>query len=296
MATPFQSSANALFDTEVRLVRRLSPGFLRLTLAGEQLNRFSAHGLDQRIKILVPAGAYPSVFDDELLHESEWRRRWRDLPVDDRPVLRSYTTSAVRPDEREIDLDFFVHTRPGPASSWAVNARAGERMLVSGPSSRLNDHRHGIQWAPGLATRVLLAGDETAFPAIRGIVRGLHPSVRAWILLEVGDPADAAWLTAELPGHRVSVHRRSEVGSGGTGSGEAGGGGALVAAVAAWTRAAGAGAAGLGDDFYAWLATESRQVGRLRDLLQRAGIEPGRVHSQGYWNDRARIDQHDPRI
>ena len=278
MPAPFHASANALFDTEVRQVRRLSPGFVRITLTGPQLNRFAAHGLDQRIKILVPFGAYPQVFDDELLHESEWRRRWRDLPGDARPALRSYTTSAVRPDLREVDLDFYVHARPGPASSWAAAATAGQRLLVSGPSSRLSENRYGIQWAPGTATRVLLAGDETAFPAIGGIVRALHPSTRATIMLETGESQDAAWLTPDLQPHRVSVHRRDP----------ADGGSALLGAVAAWTRGPGAGAAALGGDFYAWLATESRQVSRLRDLLVGAGIGSERVHAQGYWNDRVR--------
>ena len=278
MPAPFHASANALFDTEVSQVSRLSPGFVRITLAGAQLNRFAVHGLDQRIKILVPCGPYPAVFNDELLHESEWRRRWRDLSSSDRPALRSYTTSAVRPDLREVDLDFYVHARPGPASSWAVAATVGQRLLVSGPSSRLSENRHGIQWSPGSATQVLLAGDETAFPAIRGIVSAMHPSIRATIVLETGDPLDAAWLTPDLQGHRVAVYRREP----------ADGGSMLLGAVEAWLRGPGAGSAGLGGDFYAWLATESGQVSRLRGLLLQSGIVSERVHAQGYWNDRAR--------
>jgi NADPH-dependent ferric siderophore reductase len=278
MPAPFQASANALFHTEVRRVTRLSPGFVRITLTGAHLNQFAAHGLDQRIKILLPTIAQPA-FDDELLHESEWRRRWRDLPVADRPALRSYTTSAVRPDLREIDLDFYVHERPGPASSWAVQARAGHRLLVSGPHNRLTDRPYGIQWSPGAATDVLLAGDETAFPAIRGIASALHPTIRTTIILETGDPADAAWLTRELPAHTTTVHLR----------GPADDGRALVDAVAHWTRGAGSAAAGRGSNFYAWLATESGRVAQLRELLLHgAGIAPAQVHSQGYWNARPR--------
>ena len=281
MTTPFQSSSNALFHTVVRQVDRLSPGFLRVTVGGDQLHRFAPYGLDQRIKILVPHEGYPAVFDDELLHESEWRRRWRDLPGADRPVLRSYTVSAVRPEHRGVDLDFYVHELPGPASDWAMRAVIGDRLLLSGPDVRLNDHRHGIQWAPGRAAEVLLAGDETAFPAIRGIALALRPAVHARILLEVGDPLDAVWLTddlAALPGLTVTVHDR------GTDSG----GSALVRAVEDWTRQHGAAAAAAETGFYAWLATESSQVATLRDLLHRTEIRSDRVHSQGYWNSRAR--------
>ena len=137
-----------------------------------------------------------------------------------------------------------------------------------------------------MATRVLLAGDETAFPAIRGIVSALHPLTRATIILEAGDPADAAWLTRDIRNHTVTVHRR----------GPADEGSALLRAVEAWSRAAGSGAGGLGDDFYAWLAAESRHVAQLRDLLFRTGISPERVHAQGYWNDRARDTAPVPRI
>jgi len=228
----------------------------------------------------VPTEEYPALFDDELLHESEWRRRWRHGADADRPALRSYTISAVRPGRREVDLDFYVHARPGPASSWAHTARVGARLLVSGPSSRLTDQPYGIQWSPGEAVQVLLAGDETAFPAIRGIASTLTSAIRTTIILEAGDPADADWLIRDLPGRSVSVHRRAPDA----------GGSALLPAVEAWTRVAGAGAAALGDGFYAWVATESTQVARLRVLLQSAGIEPGRVHSQGYWNDRVRAD------
>jgi NADPH-dependent ferric siderophore reductase len=278
MPAPFQASANALFHTEVRRVVRLSPGFLRVTLTGARLNQFATHGLDQRIKILVPTSPIPAVLDDELLHESEWRRRWRDLSPSDRPALRSYTTSAVRPDLREIDLDFYVHARPGPASSWAVTARAGQRLLVSGPHSRLSTRPHGIQWSPGAATQVLLAGDETAYPAIRGILAALPPSIRSTVVLEVGDPANADWLTREFPERPMTVHVRDPSHDRS----------ALLSAVADWTRGAGAPAAGLGAAFYAWLATESGRVAQLRDLLHRVGIAPAQVHSQGYWNERPR--------
>ncbi|WEO76165.1 siderophore-interacting protein [Cryobacterium sp. SO2] len=281
-ARPFHSSANVLFDTVVRQVQRLSPGFLRITLTGAHLNQFAGHGLDQRVKILLPNGPYPAAFDHDLLPESEWRRRWRNTDAADRPALRSYTISTARPDHREVDLDFYVHARPGPASSWAETVQPGARLLVSGPSSRLSDQPYGIQFSPGTASRMLLAGDETAFPAIRGIASALGPSVRATIILEAGDPSDAAWLVADLPRHAVAVHRRGPDGSGS----------ALMPAVAEWTRAVGADSAARGTDFYAWLATESAQVARLRDLLHGSGIDPARVHSQGYWNDRARAAEH----
>lgn len=278
MPNPFHNSANSLFDTRVSRILRLSPGFVRITLAGAGLERFADHGRDQRIKIMVPGGPYPPVFDDVLLREAVWRQRWRDLPSAGRPILRSYTTSAVRPASGEVDLDFYIHESPGPASSWAVAARIGERLLISGPDVQAGNALHGIQWRPGGASRVLLAGDETAYPAIVGIVRHLAPGVRAEVILEAGDRADVEWLANILDGHGVAVHLRGGVN----------GGAALRDGVRRWCSGHGQSAAAAGGDFYAWLATESSHVAQARDILHQAGIPLERIHAQGYWNDRLR--------
>ncbi|AZK97644.1 MULTISPECIES: siderophore-interacting protein [Streptomyces] len=278
MSPSFDTSPNVLFETRIRTVRRLSPGFVRLTLTGPGLAAFAPYGLDQRVKLLVPNGGYPAVFDEDLLTEARWRRRWRDLPAAERPVMRSYTTSGVRPGLREVDLDFYAHTRPGPASAWALSAREGERVLLSGPDARRGKPSYGVQWEPGPATRVLIAGDETAFPAIRNIVSTLGGSVGADIFLEVGDGADAVAACEGLDGRSPTVRRRTA----GDPSGP------LFGEIDAWIRSYGAEAAALGTGFYAWLATESTRVARLRDRLRDAGIASDRLHAQGYWHDRVR--------
>ncbi|MGV9316086.1 siderophore-interacting protein [Streptomyces sp. NPDC003691] len=287
--SPFQGSPNVLFETRVRAVRRLSPGFVRLTLHGPSLEIFAPYGLDQRVKLLVPGAGtgsgegvgtgdgYADTFDSggEVLREAQWRSRWRALPEAERPVMRSYTPSGIRPDAREVDLDVYVHASPGPASGWAAAAREGERVLLSGPDVRRSDPSYGIQWNPGSADRLLLVGDETAYPAIRNIVSGLGPAARVRAVLEVGDTADLAVMGECLAGHEVTVCPRTDGPTGG-----------LTRAVEAWVEEQGAEAAALGERFYAWLATESKRVAGLRDLLRAAGVAPDRVHAQGYWHDR----------
>lgn len=279
MSVNLPTSPNVLFDMRVSATRWLSPGFIRVTLAGSKARVFAARGLDQRVKILLPGPGFSESFDDDLIPELEWRRRWRALPVPDRPIMRSYTPSEVRPERGEIDLDFFVHARPGPASSWATSAVAGDRLLVSGPDVGRGLPLHGVQWRPGAASWALLAGDETAFPAIRRIVSDLSPDVSAHVLLETGDPADIAWVIADLhERHSVTMTVRShEVVRGAR---------ALTGSVDAWLVDHGSEAAHSGEGFYAWLATESGEIAGLRELMGRAGIPVERVHTQGYWRDR----------
>ncbi|RMI12528.1 siderophore-interacting protein [Cellulomonas triticagri] len=274
---PFATSPNTLFATRVSRVRRLSPGFVRVTLAGSGLVRFAPHGLDQRVKILL-GPTCPELVPG--MPERDWRRVWRAVPEHRRPVLRSYTAYAVRSDEAEIDLDFYVHDPAGPASDWALGAAPGDPLLVSGPDVRAGRPDHGVQWEPGSEVReVLVAGDETAYPAVRGILTALPPAVRARVLLEAGDPADAATLDDVVGEHAVAVLRR----------GDRPGGLALVEAVTAWGHTHGAAAAVLGEGFYAWVATESTRVRAVRDALLAGGVDGSRVHTQGYWHHRGRV-------
>ncbi len=168
----------------------------------------------------------------------------------------------------------FCHARPGPASAWAAAARPGAAVLLSGPDVRRGNPDHGVQWDPGPATEVLITGDETALPAVRGILAALPPHHRARVLVEVGDPADAVGLAGAHPGVTVEVCRRP--------------GRSLLEAVTDWVGTHGAAAARLGDRFYTWNATESTRVARVRGLLHEAGVAPDRVHAQGYWHDRPR--------
>lgn len=271
MTGAFDASPNALFETRVAAVGRVSPGFVRVTLHGPQLAHFVAHGPDQRIKLLVPQDGYPEAFAPraEPVPEREWRATWRELPDVGRPVLRSYTPSAVRTTDHEVDIDVYVHARPGPASRWAAAARVGERLLVSGPDVRRGRPGHGVQWQPGDADAVLLVADEAALPALRGILGALAPGVGGTALVEVDDPVDAV---AAPPG--VTVTRLPR--------------GGLLAAAGAWVQEHGAAAAAHGPGFYAWVAAESTRVARVRALLVDAGMDPGRVSAQGYWNDRPR--------
>lgn len=271
----FTASPNALFETRVAAVAILSPGFVRLTLAGPQLAHFAPRGLDLRIKVLVPRDRYPDVFapQPEPVPESGWRACWRSLPAADRPVLRTYTPSATRPEQQELDLDVFLHSPVGPASAWAAAARTGERVLVSGPDARRGRPAHGVQWKPGAAANVVLAGDEAALPALRGILGTLGPEVRGHAFLEVDDPANAV-LPAPHPDVTVSVCVRGDR--------------TLHTALAGWSRGHGDAAAAQQEGFYAWLATESTQAAGLRMLLRDTGIPPDRIQAQGYWTSSTR--------
>jgi NADPH-dependent ferric siderophore reductase len=281
--TSFRTSYNALFDGTVKETRHISPGFIRVTVSGPHLKRFAPTGRDQRIKIFLPneSGTYPGSFNQpaEPVTEAEWRAAWRSLDAQLRPVLRSYTPVAVRPAIGEVDLDVYLHGSPGPASLWALNAMPGDRIPISGPDVLSSgDALYGIQWRPGPAKRVLLAGDETAYPAIRGILDSLSPGTTGDVFVEVGEAEDLERFRS-LPGG-LELHAIPRC--------AARGGVLLCAAIDEWAASHAAPASALGDSFYAWLTTESSRVAGMRESLIRRGIPRSQVHAQGYWHDRPR--------
>lgn len=282
------------YRASISAIRRLSPGFVRVSLVGDEFDTFGTEGLDQRIKLVFPLedGAFGP------LDAGDWYDQWRSLPLHRRNPLRTYTVRDVSPEDRRVDVDFVVHGDGGPAAAWLSTAAVGDELVVIGPDALSPHSGVGIDWRPGTATDLLLAGDETAAPAIASILEALPPTRRAHALIEVADQEDALPLAV---GPNVEVVWVARAG------GEHGS--RLLPAVTAWlaerpelVAAAAAGRAQELDDvdvdreilwerpesaaggFYAWIAGEAGVVTTLRRLLVRGhGIDRGRVAFMGYW-------------
>ncbi|GGK87543.1 siderophore-interacting protein [Sphaerisporangium melleum] len=299
------------FHVRVRRVSRISPSFTRVTLAGDDLRFFADRGLDQRINLIFPhpEHGYP-VFPEQ----DDWYLRWRAMPPERRNPLRTYTAGAVRHGARELDVEFVLHGATGPASRWAETARPGDPLVVIGPDARHRGEAGGREWSPPPdATRLLLAGDETAVPAIRAIAESLPAHVYAEVILEVPDHADGRPLLVP-PGVRVTWLPRRGPGVPGHGHGERLSAAVREAAsrlVAGGRRARGpegaeerpagrledvdvdaeilwevpdAGSAAAQRGFYAWLAGEAGVVKLLRrHLVGDLGVDRGAVAFMGYW-------------
>ncbi|GMA26241.1 hypothetical protein GCM10025864_40000 [Luteimicrobium album] len=182
-----------LYDVTVARVERLSPTFLRVTFVGDDLDDFASGGLDQRIKLVLPAaeGGY-----GHLVRGGDWYTAWRALPEEHRCVLRTYTVRSVRGGipglPAEVDVDFALHGETGPAARWALAARPGDQVVVMGPNGRHGGPYGGIEFTPGAgADTFLVVGDETATPAVSAILEHLATraadghAVKGEVLLEV---------------------------------------------------------------------------------------------------------------
>lgn len=290
------------YRTQVAAVTRLSPHFARIELTGPDLDVFGTAGLDQRIKLILPRpdGSVTDIGqdDDAAIDAGTWYDRWRGVPGDTRSPLRTYTVRRIDPDARRLTIDFVLHHDPGPAGAWAENAVVGQELLVIGPDERSEGSRLGLDWHPGTARRVVLAGDETAAPAICGILERLGADFDVDAFIEVPTAADR--LEIDVPdSFRVSWVPRDDREHGA----------ALTESLTAWTerssdvlaQAAAPRRQRLADvdvdreliwdspedsegEFYAWIAGESGMVKTLRrHLVQGCGVDRKRVAFMGYW-------------
>ncbi|MDN4640841.1 siderophore-interacting protein [Agreia sp. PsM10] len=274
-----------LFDTRVIRSNRMTRTFVRVTLGAPSLRHFAPWGLDQRVKLILPHGgdrattedrSWRGRFSEEVdgISAPEWRAELARLPPADHHLARTYTTAAVRPGECEIDIDFFIHHPTGPASSWAASAAPGDRILVSGPDVRADDRRHGIQWRPAEPpTVVLLLGDETAIPAINGIVASLGTDTRGTVIVEADDVHACPPIENVPVGVTVRHVSRDRGRPGAT----------LGAAIARWAASDAHEARVAGTGFAAWIAAESSAVSGLGTAVAESGIPRELIHRQGYW-------------
>lgn len=282
------------FDVTVADIQWISPSFRRVTFTGQELAWFATHAQDQRIKLLLPLDGRLS----DLGTGGDWYERWRGLPSEERNPLRTYTVRAVRPAEQQLDVDFFIHEDhgDGPAAAWLAGAAVGDPLVIVGPDARSVDSAIGMDWHPGQARDVLIAGDETAAPAICGILETLAAGVRVHAFIQVPTAQDAATLPDNDLVSVTWLARDSDPRT-------------LDDVVRAWAAdnrhayapALTLAAQELDDidvdietlwdspevghaDFYAWLAGEAGEIKGLRRLLvSELGIDRSRVAFMGYW-------------
>ncbi|MEV4895585.1 siderophore-interacting protein [Nonomuraea sp. NPDC055795] len=183
MVEPFR-----LFDVRVRGLELLSPSFLRVTFTGEDLDLFADNGYDQRIKLIFPLPGHGLA---QFPTGPDWFQRWRALPQDRCNPMRTYTVRNVRPDLREVDVDVVLHGDGGPAARWAGAVRPGDEVGLFGPDSRYGEPHGGLEFHPPEGTgAILMAGDETAAPAICATLERLPAGARGEALIEVPHAGD----------------------------------------------------------------------------------------------------------
>jgi NADPH-dependent ferric siderophore reductase len=236
----------------VTRVEQLTPHMVRVVVGGEALRAIRAGDhTDHYVKVQFPQPgfAYPEPFDPGVIRETMPREAW--------PVVRTYTIRKWLPEIPEMWIDFVVHGDSGVAGPWAARAEVGEPFRFMGP---------GGGYAPRAeAAWHLLAGDESALPAIAAALAGMPPGAQVRAFIEVEGPDEEQKLETEADADVVWLHRQ------GRPIGEL-----LVAAVRECAFPAG--------PVHAFVHGEAGFVKELRGYLRRdCAIPLEQLSISGYW-------------
>jgi NADPH-dependent ferric siderophore reductase len=252
-----------LREVEIVRVTDLTPGMRRITLGGEQLRAFTSAngfrqpafdstGFDDHIRLVF---RYPGHAEPVLPVQTE---KGVDLPKAPRPLTRVYTVRRWDPEAGELDVDFVKHGI-GVGTTWAYRAQPGDRIHFYGPSAS-GTLVHDADW-------LLVAGDDTAIPAIARLLDELPEHARAQIFIEIAEDSHRLELRS-LPHVEVTWLVR--------GGAEAGTTTLLRDAVrnSAWWDGR----------VFAWFAAEHTAVRDLRrHLLEARGVPKVDIEFVGYW-------------
>ncbi|MEW9307377.1 siderophore-interacting protein [Labrys neptuniae] len=156
-------------------VERIAPHMQRLRLAGDDLVHFDTLG-NLHVRLHVEARHKAEAGTPVEGAGDGPRRKGASSNV----VTRYYTIRRIDAATGWLDIDFVLHAHAGPACNFALQAKPGDICGISGPCGL------GVK----KASRYLLAGDETALPAIARIAETLPPDVRGDIVIETCGPED----------------------------------------------------------------------------------------------------------
>ncbi|MFP7834857.1 siderophore-interacting protein [Marisediminicola sp. LYQ134] len=258
-----------LLRREATLTERVwvTPNYVRVRLVGEDLREFTTLGSDDHVRVFFPT---------ESTDSASWpSREYTPIPVP--PGSRELGTATNTPETTDtpgaLDLEFVVHSHSAPSaecdpasltgvgSTWASTAPLGASVVVGGPRGSLVVDGRPDAW--------LLAGDETAIPAIRRFIGLMPADAVGQVIVEVVDSdhehdldapegVDVRWV------HRGNHGRESA---------------ALAAAldgITAHERPEG--------DVFGFVAAEQSIVRAGRALLlERWGLEADHTIIKGYW-------------
>ncbi len=213
-------------EVTVTRVATLGASFRSVTFAGDALADFSSPSFDDHVKFIVHA-------------------------ADGAPAMRDYTPRRFDAKARELTIEFALHG-DGPAADWAAQAAVGQRVTIAGP--------RGSFVIPVDYDWHLLAGDETALPAIARRLEELPAGARVTVLAQVADSGDRRHFASAAD---VTVQWAATPAE-------------LLEATRALTLPAGEG--------YAWCAAEAGVAAAVRRVLvEEKGHDRHAIRAAAYW-------------
>lgn len=166
--------------TKVISKEKVSPTFYRLILKTDDTHRFLNTGMHCRL-LLPPREGLPV---HRPTVDANGRTKWPK--GDEKPHNPVYTIRSINEQEGLMEIDIFIH-EGGRACTWAGKIETGSELAIMGPGG---GSCPDAEW-------LLLAGDETALPAIYRILKESKADTEGVVIVRVED--EISQMPLELP-------------------------------------------------------------------------------------------------
>jgi NADPH-dependent ferric siderophore reductase len=231
----------------LRHVEDLTPRLRRVVLGGPDLAGMPTPEPAASVRLLLPPSGRRKII------WPTWTGNQFELPSGERAPIRTFTPRSL--DGDSLTLDLVLHER-GATIDWIHAARLGDEVAVSGPG-------RGYDIDPE-AGSFLLAGDESALPAVGQLLEALPTDVTVTVHVEIAERSAQLDLPAH-PGATIVWHEADAGASPGD---------RFVTAIEAIED--------LPDRI--WVAGEAAAVQRVRKhLFDGRGIARSAATIRGYW-------------
>lgn len=231
---------------------RLTPNMQRIVLGGTELEGFESPAPDDHVKLFFPNAEGVFVLPELTAAGPRYPEGQVPSPA------RDYTPRHHDAAAGELVLDFVLHGH-GVAAAWAVNAQAGDALVVAGP--------RGSHLIADDYDAYVLIGDETALPAIARRLAELPEHAQAEVLIEIPEEGDRQPLPSAAQ-VRVSWLERNGF--------DAANSTLLEDALVDFEVPD-------GDAFY-WIALESRRARMMRKFIEgHLQVPKDWIRATGYW-------------
>ena len=241
----------------VQRVERITPHMVRVTVAGDALAGYAPNGPAEHIRVFFPPAG------QDALGRPEFGPNGIVYPEGQAPEAgRVYTPRRWDAAAQELEFEVALHGH-GPGASWAARVEPGSPVVLTGPG--------GPYRMDPSADWYLLAGDESALPAIADILETLPADKPVYVFAEVPAAEDVQELGVARPGKVTWLQRDADSGPAGR---------LLEAAIRSFPLPEGNGRV--------WTACEAEVMRDIRKhLLFERGLDRKAIHTHGYWKQGA---------
>lgn len=222
---------------------------VRVVLGGDELEGFAIESPASSVRLLLPPPGQREIV------MPTWSGNQFELPDGARAPIRTFTPRSFDAASLELKVDVVLHDH-GAATDWVRGATVGDEAAISGPG-------RSEEIDPDAQSH-LLAGDESAIPAISQLLESIPADQPVEVHIEIAHPGARIGLP-EHTSATVTWHEAEP---------DASPGASVIAAVMAVEDLPDA----------VWVAGEAASVQRLRKyLFDQCGRSRASVTARGYW-------------